>query len=121
MADESNAKSYDDDDDFIVTTLDNPWNPFTQWDEWLAFDQACGYDTNGTVARFVYSGNNLTEGQNTDLYEEGVQRLMDVDPFCRWIKVTKKNAQSFADKARARLLAGSSQDQTAENSIEIPK
>lgn len=31
----------------MVTTMDNPWNYFTNFDEWYAFDTSHGYDVIG--------------------------------------------------------------------------
>lgn len=31
----------------FVTTMDNPWDYFTQFDEWYAFDTSHGYDVIG--------------------------------------------------------------------------
>jgi hypothetical protein len=45
----------------MLTTSDNPWNPFTHWDEWYAFDLAHGYDTCGLVARVVKSSTELSD------------------------------------------------------------
>ncbi len=28
-----------------LTTVDNPYDPFTQWDEWYAYDEGKGYAT----------------------------------------------------------------------------
>ena len=36
-----------------LTTKDNPYSYFEQPDEWLAFDESNGYNTNALVARFV--------------------------------------------------------------------
>ncbi len=38
-----------------LTTKDNPFSYFTQYDEWLAFDESKGYFTNELVARLYTS------------------------------------------------------------------
>jgi hypothetical protein len=40
-----------DSDEHMLTTVDNPWNPFTNYDEWYSFDRDMGYDTPGFLAR----------------------------------------------------------------------
>ena len=47
--------------DYMLTTVDNPWNPHTNYDEWYAFDQAAGYDTPGFLARVALVSTNLSE------------------------------------------------------------
>lgn len=47
--------------DYMLTTVDNPWNPHTNYDEWYAYDQAHGYDTPGFLARIAMVSLNLSE------------------------------------------------------------
>ena len=86
------------DEEYMLTTLDNPWNPFTQFDEWLAFDTAHGYDTCGTLARFAPLGNNLTENENGTIINQAMDEILDIDPFCRWIKVTRESFEKIKGK-----------------------
>lgn len=45
----------------MLTTIDNPWNPFTHYTEWYAFDMAAGYHTPALLARVTVSSNDLSE------------------------------------------------------------
>ena len=42
--------------EFMITTFDNPFDPFYQFDEWLLFDNMKGYNTCGHLARLERSG-----------------------------------------------------------------
>lgn len=48
-------------EDIMLTTTDNPWSPFTHWDEWLAFDEAAGYYSTALLGRIAVSSNELSE------------------------------------------------------------
>jgi len=48
--------------EYMLTTVDNPFDPFTQWDEWYAWDQNAGYHTPGLLARVARLGEDLPEG-----------------------------------------------------------
>ena len=37
--------------EYWVTTTDNPFDPFTQYDDWYRYDETHGYCTSGYVAR----------------------------------------------------------------------
>ena len=45
----------------MLTTVDNPYDPFTEYDEWFTFDRALGYNTPGLLARVVKSSHELSE------------------------------------------------------------
>lgn len=47
--------------DAMLTTIDNPFNPFTQFDQWRAFDEAKGYYTCELLARVAKTSNELSE------------------------------------------------------------
>lgn len=49
----SNADKYDESEvkELMLSTSDNPYNPFTEFFEWYAFDIANGYNTCSYLAR----------------------------------------------------------------------
>lgn len=40
-------------EDFLISTSDNPYSPFSDFSRWYAEDLALGYDTCGLVARLA--------------------------------------------------------------------
>ena len=47
-------------DEVMLTTEDNPFNPFTEFDEWYAFDVRKGYNTCSYIDRVVITSPNLS-------------------------------------------------------------
>lgn len=47
--------------EYMLTTFDNPFDPFTQWDEWYAWDMRAGYHTPGLLARIAHSSPDISE------------------------------------------------------------
>ena len=45
----------------FITTKDNPYNFFTQFEEWLSFDTIHGYYTLELVGRTVHTSDELSE------------------------------------------------------------
>ena len=45
----------------MLTTVDNPYDPFTQFDDWLSFDRSKGYFTNEYLARIAKTSDELSE------------------------------------------------------------
>ncbi len=46
---------------WLLTTIDNPYSPFTEWTQWYLEDLRLGYDTCGLVARLSGSANELND------------------------------------------------------------
>lgn len=64
--------------DFWISYDKNPFNPFTQFDDWYGWDLAYGYDICGLIARFApTSAENLTEMENNELIDEAIHLVMD--------------------------------------------
>lgn len=51
-------------EDQFLTTSDNPYNPFKDFDKWYAYDEQMGYHTCGLVARFSRTAEGLSDEQN---------------------------------------------------------
>ena len=51
----------DNDEVVMLTTADNPFNPFTEFDEWQRFDESKGYNTCAYLARIVKTSDELSE------------------------------------------------------------
>lgn len=51
--------------DFMLTTVDNPFNPFTQFDEWRVYDEQQGYYTCEYLARIAHTSSRLSDKDNS--------------------------------------------------------
>lgn len=61
------------DEDVMLSTIDNPWNPFTHYEEWFAEDARLGYHTPSLLARVVVSSNELSDYDQ----EQDILRAID--------------------------------------------
>ena len=43
----------------MLTTIDNPFNPFDQFDEWFAYDVSKGYHTCSYLARIAKTSDEI--------------------------------------------------------------
>ena len=83
------------DNDYMLTTTDNPYNPFTQFEEWLAFDEEMGYNTNGYLARIAKTSINLPDYVNDKAIQDAMDEIVSLNLLGVYIKVTK---DSFKQK-----------------------
>lgn len=63
-------------EEHMLTTVDNPWNPFTHYDEWYAFDQRQGYDTPGFLARIAKVSLDTSEADYGDAIEQAIDEIV---------------------------------------------
>lgn len=63
----------------MLTTVDNPYDPFDQFDEWFAFDVLMGYDTCGLLARFASVSPELSEFEQDQAIELAVSEILESD------------------------------------------
>jgi hypothetical protein len=47
--------------EYMLTTVDNPFDPFTQFEEWFAWDRQAGYNTPSLLARITKLSDDLSE------------------------------------------------------------
>ena len=62
--------------EYMLTTVDNPFDPFTQWDEWYAFDTRHGYHTAGLLARIVVTSDELSEADQALAIQLGIEEIV---------------------------------------------
>ena len=62
--------------EYMLTTVDNPFNPFTQFNEWQAYDQQLGYNTLALLARVVVTSNDLSEADQELAIDETIDEIV---------------------------------------------
>lgn len=62
-------------DNVVLSTSDNPYDPFTEWDKWYAYDMDQGYNTCGKVAALAHTSPSLSDEFNNSLQVEALKRL----------------------------------------------
>ena len=61
-----------------VTTADNPFNPFTEWDEWYFYDLSKGYSTCERLDRLSNTSSQLSDEVNNEELEQAIDQLVEV-------------------------------------------
>ena len=61
-----------------VTTADNPFNPFTEWDEWYFNDLSKGYSTCERLDRLSNTSSQLSDELNNEELEQAIDQLVEV-------------------------------------------
>lgn len=82
----------------LLTTVDNPYNPFIQFDEWKAFDESKGYYTCEYLARIAKTSNELSDEDNDLAIEDAINEIIYFDLLGIYQKVTKENFEKMKNK-----------------------
>jgi hypothetical protein len=74
--------------DYMLTTVDNPYNPFTQWDEWYSWDADAGYHTPGLLARIVKTSDELSDADQHLAIQQAIDEIISENVFGVHRKIT---------------------------------
>lgn len=72
----------------MLSTVDNPFNPFTEYEEWRVFDEAHGYYTSQFLARIVKSSDELSDTDQSVAIETAITEIVEENVLGLYIKVT---------------------------------
>lgn len=75
----------------MLTTIDNPYDPFTQFDDWFAFDEQKGYHTCAYLARIANTSDELSDEENDAEIEKAIDSIVKLNVLGIYRKVQKEN------------------------------
>jgi len=64
---------------FALTTKDNPFNPFDDFANWLAFDHRKGYNTSEYLARIAVTSDELSDEENEKEIEAAIDEIIKLN------------------------------------------
>lgn len=73
--------------DYMLTTVDNPFSPFTQFDEWYQWDQQAGYHTPSYLARIAISSDELSDADQDLAIEAAIDEIVELNVLGVYRKV----------------------------------
>ena len=86
-------------EDQMLTTSDNPFNPFTEFDAWNAYDMEKGYYTCAYLARITRTSDELSDEDQELAIDQAMAEIMQFNLTGNYVLVTKEN---FEQKVTAR-------------------
>lgn len=60
----------------MLTTVDNPFDPFDQYDAWYAYDARLGYHTPGLLARVAIVSDELSELHQSFIINKAIDEIV---------------------------------------------
>ena len=74
----------------MLTTFDNPFDPFEQFTSWFMFDVEKGYNSCGYLARIANLTDDMSDQEVNDEIERASDEIIQYD-FMNIYKKVKKN------------------------------
>ena len=79
----------------MLTTIDNPFNPFEQFALWDLFDHEKGYNTKERLARFVRISEDMSQQEEDKEIERAIDEIIRYDFLGIYEKV-RRNGDKVA-------------------------
>ena len=75
---------------YMLSTIDNPFDPFEQFVSWFLFDVEKGYNTCGYLARIVKLSDDMSQKEQEDEIERAIDEIISINPSGIYIKAFPK-------------------------------
>ena len=79
---------------FMLTTFDNPFNPFEQFSEWFLFDVEKGYNTCSYLDRIAQFADDLSENEMIEETNKAIDEIIKYDVRNIYKKVKESDYKS---------------------------
>lgn len=79
---------------YMLTTIDNPYDPFDQFPNWLLYDTLHGYNTCGYLARVANITDDLSQKEECEEINRAIDQIIADDFMNIYKKVLPKTAIS---------------------------
>lgn len=74
----------------MLTTFDNPYDPFEDFTHWFMYDTQNGYDSCSRLARIAKLSDDFSQKEYFDEIERAIDEIIFYDPLNVYKKVTKE-------------------------------
>lgn len=64
---------------YAITTSDNPYDPFDDFNNWLSYDHLKGYNTSEYLARIARTSDELTDQENAREIEAAIDEIISLN------------------------------------------
>jgi hypothetical protein len=78
----------------MLTTVDNPYDPFTEYEEWNNYDVSHGHHTASFLARIAYSAVELSEADRDLVMEQAIDEIVTENISGKYRKVREPKPES---------------------------
>jgi len=81
--------------EYMLTTVDNPFDPFTRFDEWYAYDIRMGYGTSAFLARVAMASHELSEPDQALAIQNAIDEIVQHNVSGMHRKVSREDVKEL--------------------------
>lgn len=75
----------------MLTTVDNPFDPFDDYDNWRRYDEDHYYpNTNSYLARIVNLTDDMSQKEEDEEIERAIDEIIEFNPLGIYVKIKKE-------------------------------
>ena len=78
----------------MLTTIDNPFDPFEQFDSWDLFDKEKGYNCNNYLMRVAQLTDDMTQKEENEEIERAIDEIISLNPLHIFKKVRRNKTET---------------------------
>lgn len=88
-------------EEVMLSTMDNPYNPFDNFEQWYMFDELKARQENrptccGYLARVDYSSDEVSEAEQIQTMNDIIDEILTLNLSGKFIKLTRSEAAKLA-------------------------
>lgn len=81
--------------EYMLTTVDNPFDPFTRFEEWLAYDVKMGYNTASFLDRIAKVSSDVSEPDQALAVQLAIDEIVRMNVSGMWRKVSRNSVETL--------------------------
>ena len=100
---------------YMLTTFDNPYNPFVDFRSWYMYDCEKHYNTSSRVARIAVIDSEMTQKEIDEAENVAMNFIIQYDLQGIFFKGTEEQIQAWIDSNNKRAKVSESNKETETN------
>lgn len=87
----------------MLTTIDNPFDPFDQFDSWIQFDLDKGYNSCAYLDRIAKTSDQLSDSENEKEIERAIDEIIQYDFMGIYMKLKRDDDEVVEEELESAI------------------